>query len=133
MSRALDTVISQAVMPSQLIGPSRNHRRLSDDTLISTRTNCMKKRETSNDIKTGPEARPVFLLSLLHKGTSYFDLTRKRLNPFGRIFGDCSKWNERPISDGSQSSASRLTIAHFALPSRPRPLRYETRTMRSNI
>ena len=23
----------------------------------------------------------------------------KSLNPFVRIFGDCSKWNERPIRD----------------------------------
>jgi hypothetical protein len=54
-------------MASQLIGPSRYHRRLGDDTLISARANCMKKRETSNDVKAGSVARPVSLLRLLHK------------------------------------------------------------------
>src|SRR5262249_12860057 len=89
---------------------SRYDRRLGDGTLISARTNCVKKRETSNDVEAGPVARPVFLLSLLHEGTSYLDLTRKWLNPFGRIFGDCSKWNERPISDRPRVSGCRLTI-----------------------
>jgi hypothetical protein len=66
----------------------------------------VKKRETSNDVEAGPVARPVFLLPLLHEETSYLDLTRKWLNPFGKIFADGSKWNERPISIGS-----RLMIA----------------------
>ena len=70
----------------------------------------MKKRETSNDVEGGPVGRPVFLLPL-HEWTSYLDLTRKWLSSFDRIFGDGSKWNERPISDGSQLSGSRLTVA----------------------
>ena len=73
----------------------------------------MKKRETSNDVEAGSVARPVFLLPLLHEGTSYLDLTRKWLSPFGRIFGDGSKWNERPISDRPRLSDFRLTIAEW--------------------
>jgi hypothetical protein len=85
----------------------------SDGTLISARTNCMKKRETSNDVKTGPVARPVFLLRLLHKWTSYLDLTRKRLSPIGRLFGDCSKWNERPMSDARAEAPCPRTPRRF--------------------
>jgi hypothetical protein len=86
------------MMLSQLIGPSRYHRRLGDRALISAGTNCVEKRETSNDVEAGPVARSVFLLPLLHN----LDVT---------IFGDGSKWNERPIRVGSQWSGSRLTIA----------------------
>jgi hypothetical protein len=66
-SITLNWVVSGAVMPPQLIGPSRYHRRLGDGTLISARTNGVKKRETSNDVEVGPVARPVSLLRLLHE------------------------------------------------------------------
>ena len=47
----------------------------------------MKKRETSNDVEAGLVARPVFLLPLLHEGTSYLDLTRNGLIPSVGYFG----------------------------------------------
>jgi hypothetical protein len=42
-----------------------------NDLLISARTNCVKKRETSNDVEVGPVARPIFHLPLLHEEPSY--------------------------------------------------------------